>query len=227
MGKKGIPEIVIERLPRYYRCFRALRGKREKISSHELAAEMHTSASQIRLDLSHFGGFGLQGYGYNVEELHTKLGQILGVDQAQYYVIVGAGRLGRAIANFPVFQEVGFSLAGIFDIDDSVIGQDIGGVRVSHADGLARFLGEHPVRIGIITTPAEAALGVAEIFRAAGVGGILNFAPVDIAPTGQLPVTNIHLTDRLLSLSWRIMHREQEQDVSRKDVCSLQNTTKE
>ncbi|HOG64322.1 MAG TPA: redox-sensing transcriptional repressor Rex [Spirochaetota bacterium] len=215
MGKKGIPEIVIERLPRYYRCFRALRGKREKISSQELAAEMHTSASQIRLDLSHFGGFGLQGYGYNVEELHARLGEILGVDQTQYYVIAGAGRLGRAIANFPVFQEVGFTLAGIFDIDDAVIGQDIGGVRVSPVEGLAAFLAEHPVRIGIITTPAEAAPGVADVFRAAGVGGILNFAPVDIAPTGNMPVTNIHLTDRLLSLSWRIMNRERGQDDTR------------
>ena len=119
------------------------------------------------------------------------------MDQTQYYVIAGAGRLGRAIANFPVFQEVGFTLAGIFDIDDAVIGQDIGGVRVSPVEGLAAFLAEHPVRIGIITTPAEAAPGVADVFRAAGVGGILNFAPVDIAPTGNMPVTNIHLTTGL------------------------------
>jgi redox-sensing transcriptional repressor len=222
MGKKGIPEIVIERLPGYFRCFRALRGKREKISSHELAAELHTSASQIRLDLSHFGGFGLQGYGYNVEELHTKLGEILGVDQAQYYVIVGAGRLGRAIANFPVFQEVGFSLAGIFDRDPAVIGQEIGGLRVASVDSLAEFLTTYSVRIGIITTPAEAALGVAAIFRDAGLGGILNFAPVDIGPSAEMPVTNIHLTDRLLSLSWRIMNREQ-----RTGSSALQNKTKE
>ena len=212
MGKKTVPGIVIERLPRYFRFFRALRGKREKISSQELAAELHTSASQVRLDLSHFGGFGLQGYGYNVEDLHAKIGTILGVDREQFYVIVGAGRLGRAIANFPVFQEVGFRLAAIFDVDPEVVGSELGGLTVAHLDTLAAFLAEHKVLIGIITTPAEVAREVAARLAAGGVGGILNFAPVDLAPTESLQVTNIHLTDKLLSLSWRIMNRQAEED---------------
>lgn len=204
MKKKAIPEVVIDRLPRYYRYFRSQLGQREKVSSRELADVLSTSASQVRLDLSYFGGFGLQGYGYNVEELYTRIGEILGIDQEQYYIIIGAGRLGRALADFPVFREVGFTLRAIFDNDPQVVGSRIGGVQVSDVAQLAGFVRNGQAGFAIITTPPEAAQGVADILCQNGIKGILNFAALDLNVSPGVAVSNIHLTDRLLALSYWI-----------------------
>jgi len=212
VGKRIIPAVAVERLPCYYRYFCSLKGKREKVSSQELANGLRASASQVRLDLSYFGGFGLQGYGYRVNGACAKIGDILGIGRAREYVIVGAGRLGRALADSPVFQEVGFCLAGIFDIAPEIIGENIGGKTVAHLDSLESFLAGKAVRIGIIATPAQAARDVANALHAAGVRGILNFAPTDLAPSNGMSVTNINLTDKLLSLAWKVMNQPAEGD---------------
>ena len=210
MRKRGIPAVAIERLPRYYRFFHSLKGKREKISSQELAEELRTSASQVRLDLSYFGGFGRQGYGYRVGAVCSRIGEILGIGTPQEYVIIGAGSLGRAIANSHVFQEAGFNLAGIFDIASERIGTNIGGKIVVHVDTLASFLTGTMVRLAIIATPAESAQGMADVLSASGVQGILNLAPVDIVPGDGIRIANVNLTDKLLSLSWMIANRWEE-----------------
>lgn len=204
--KDNIPDIVIERLPRYYRFLRSLMGRQEKISSRQLAEHLSTSASQVRHDLSYFGGFGLQGYGYRVEDLHRQIGEILGVSSDRYYVIVGAGSLGQALARYPVFEEVGFHLEALFDNDPARIGSDIGGVRVRNVIGLGDCIREGRVDIVVITAPAAAAQGIADAAAAAGCGGVLNFAPVDLQVTGPMQVRNIHLTDKLLALSYRLQH---------------------
>lgn len=202
--EKQIPDIVIERLPRYYRYLRQLRGHKEKVSSSELARSLATSASQVRLDLSYFGGFGLQGYGYNVEDLYQRIGCILGVDRPRRYLIIGAGSLGRAIARYPVFLEVGFELSALFDVDPEIIGSQYNGVTVEHIDRLEERLAGRDVEIAVLTVPAEAARQAAERAIAAGVRGVLNFAPCDLELPDGIPVKNIHLTDRLLALSYWI-----------------------
>lgn len=216
--EKQIPEIVIERLPRYYRCLRQMRGVQEKVSSRELARRLSTSASQVRLDLSYFGGFGLQGYGYNVEELYRRIGSILGVDRPRRYLIAGAGSLGRAIANYPVFLEIGFELAALFDVNPDVIGSVINGVEVLPVDQLESWMGTHPVEAAVLTLPAEAAPDVADRLVRAGIRGILNFAPCDLQLPDDVPVKNIHLTDRLLALSYWISNDPRCQNREKPEV---------
>ena len=207
MKKNGsIPDIVIERLPRYYRYLRSRMGKQEKISSRILAEHLSTSASQVRHDLSYFGGFGLQGYGYRVEDLCRKIGRILGVEKERYYVIVGAGSLGRAIANYPVFQDVGFHLSAVFDRSKDIIGSALAGGKVLDVAGLAPYLDEKCVDIVVITAPADAAQEIAETACSAGCSGILNFAPVDLQVPDKVQLRNIHLTDMMLALSYRLQH---------------------
>ncbi len=202
--KKGIPEIVVERLPKYYRYFKGLIDKKEKVSSREVAEAMSTSASQIRLDLSHFGGFGLQGYGYNVKDLHDKIGSILGADRHQSYIIIGVGNMGVALARYPMFDEAGFVLDGAFDVDPKVIGTEIGGIKVSDVKELSGYVKTGKSCVAVIATPAEAVPEISDILQEGGICGIINFAPVDIYAKNDLPVQNIHLADKFLTLSYWI-----------------------
>lgn len=205
MKKSGsIPDIVIERLPRYYRYLRSQLGKQEKISSRILAEHLSASASQVRHDLSYFGGFGLQGYGYRVEDLCRKIGRILGVEQDRYYVIVGAGSLGKAIANYPIFSEVGFHLSAVFDRNPEIIGSPLAGGKIGDVSELGKYLEDKSVDIVVITAPAEAAQGIADITCGSGCNGILNFAPVDLQVPENVQLRNIHLTDMMLALSYRL-----------------------
>jgi len=203
--KKDIPEIVVERLPKYYRYFKSLIDKKEKVSSREVAEAMATSASQIRLDLSHFGGFGLQGYGYNVKELYEKIGSILSADRQQSYIIVGVGNLGVALARYPMFDEAGFVLDAAFDVNPKVIGTEIGGVKVLDVSELSGYVKSGKSCVAVIATPAEAVPEISTILQDGGICGIINFAPVDIyAKSDDLPVQNIHLADKFLTLSYWI-----------------------
>jgi redox-sensing transcriptional repressor len=205
MPRKDIPDVVVARLARYYRYFRSLLGCREKLSSQELATALRSSASQVRLDLSYFGGFGLQGYGYNVEALYREIGKILGVAEERRFLIIGAGSLGRAIANYPVFHEIGFRLVGILDIDPALFGRVIGGIPVRPMDELEACVRKEKPEIAVLTLPATAAQEVADrLVRVKGLRGILNFAPVDLLLPEGFPAEDIHLTDKLLALSYRI-----------------------
>ena len=205
-GKDGtiIPKVVIERLPRYYRYFDWLDGKVEKISSKRLGEYMGASASQVRLDLSYFGDFGQQGYGYNIKKLKRELGNILSINAETSFIIVGAGNIGRAMTRYRAFSNAGFSLKAIFDNNPSLRGQIISGVKIHHTDELVPFIQKNHIDIAILAIPKENANAVAHTLSKAGVKGILNFAPLDLETLGDIQVENIHIIDKMLALSFMI-----------------------
>lgn len=205
-GKDGtiIPKVVIERLPRYYRYFDWLDGKVEKISSKRLGEYLGASASQVRLDLSYFGDFGQQGYGYNVKKLKRELANILSINSETSFIIIGAGNIGRAMTRYKAFANAGFNLKAIFDINPSLRGQIISGTKIHHTDEMVQFIEKNHIDIAILAIPKEDANEVAHSLTEAGVKGILNFAPHDLEAEERIPVENIHIIDKMLALSFMI-----------------------
>ena len=200
-----VPMVVIKRLPKYYRYLGELVEKKlERISSQKLAQMMDISASQLRQDLNHFGEFGQQGYGYRVEDLYQEIGKIIGLEYQYNMVIVGAGNLGRALANYSNFCLRGFCLWALFDIDPELVGLNVNGIGIKDISELRDFVADNNISIGIITVPKEAAQGVADRLVAAGVKGIWNFAPVDIKVPDSIILENEHLADSLMVLSFRL-----------------------
>jgi len=208
-GKDGsiIPKVVIERLPRYYRYFDWLDGQMEKISSKKLSELMGSSASQVRLDLSYFGDFGQQGYGYNIKKLKEELAKILGIHSDTNFIIVGAGNIGRALVRYNTFAPAGFKLKAIFDVKPSLIGKKINDVDILDVSVMGKFIVENGIEIGIIAVPKEVANDVARILVENGIKGILNFAPLDLDLPPDFPVENIHIIDKMLALSFIIKAR--------------------
>lgn len=205
-----ISNAVIRRLPRYLRALNELRNKGfERISSKDLSEEIGYTASQIRQDLNHFGGFGQQGYGYNVNDLHEEIEKILGLDCTYRLVIVGCGKLGRAIANFNYTYNKSFQTIGMFDINPEIIGTDINGLLVEKVSDLPDFLAKNEVDIGVICVTKESAEQVAKIMTEGKVSGIWNFAPWDLVNTEQVPVENVHLSDGLQTLVYYINRKSQ------------------
>ena len=207
MKKDKISSAVIRRLPRYYRHLdELLRAGTVRISSSLLAKSMGLTASQIRQDLSCFGGFGQQGYGYNVERLRAEVADILGMNRDHTMAILGAGNLGRALMeNFP-FSSNGFRLVAAFDVNPELVGAPLGGVPVLHMDELEDFLGDCTASVGVLTVPARVAVDSAQRLAAGGVTGIWNFTNVEL-PERELPgvrVENVHFADSLLTLSYMI-----------------------
>jgi redox-sensing transcriptional repressor len=180
----------------------------QRVSSKELSEKTGYTASQIRQDLNHFGGFGQQGYGYNVEDLRREIEKILGLTHEYRLVIVGCGRLGRAIANFNYTYNRSFPVVGMFDVNPELIGKTINGVQVAHVDTLPGFLESGEVDIGVICVTKEAAEGVADVLIRGKVRGIWNFAPWDLTEAAGIPVENVHLSDGLQSLVFYINHNE-------------------
>jgi redox-sensing transcriptional repressor len=203
-GKDGIiiPRVVIERLPRYYRYFDWLEGRVEKISSKKLGEYMGASASQVRLDLSYFGDFGQQGYGYNIKKLKHELANILNINTETSFIIVGAGNIGRAMTRYRAFANAGFILKAIFDIKPELVGQKLGEVEIRHADTMVSFVTKQHIDIAILAIPKEIANDTAKTLLDAGIRGILNFAPLDLEIETHLAVENIHIIDKMLSLSF-------------------------
>lgn len=209
MRKKNISDAVIRRLPRYYRQLAELRKRGvTRISSRSLGKEMGITASQIRQDFSCFGEFGQQGYGYHVEELHMEIGHILGVDQEHRLVIIGAGHLGHALMqNFP-FAKTGFTVGAAFDISPAVIGSTVNGVPVYAMEELEAFLRENPVDVVVLTVPQDAAREIAERLIALGVPGFWNFTNLELSSDNpDVKFENVHFSDSLLTLSYRIANR--------------------
>ncbi len=205
MEGSGISLAVIKRLPRYYRYLEELLdNKVERISSGELSVRMNVTASQIRQDLNNFGGFGQQGYGYNVEYLHDEIAKILGIDHVHSLVIVGAGNLGRAIANYANFAKRGFVVRGIFDNNPDVVGTECGGNTVMHTDRLSDFVRDNRIEIMALTIPKTSANEVALIGVEAGIKGIWNFAHMDLAVPDNVVVENVHLSESLMTLSYNL-----------------------
>ncbi|SDJ94013.1 redox-sensing transcriptional repressor Rex [Natronincola ferrireducens] len=211
MGKnhKDISMAVIRRLPKYHRYLKDLLDKEVyRISSKELSAMMGFTASQIRQDLNNFGGFGQQGYGYNVEELYGEIQKILGLMASYNTVIVGSGNLGQAIANYTNFQKYGFKLMALFDTNPKLIGMKIRDVPVFDIDELQGFIDEKQVDIGIICTPKEFAQDIADKLVKSGVSAIWNFAPIDLKVPEDIIIENVHLSDSLFILSYLLNNQE-------------------
>ena len=204
--KATVSSAVIRRLPRYHRCLGdLLRADKLRISSAELAAIMDVTASQIRQDLNCFGGFGQQGYGYNVKFLYNKISELLGVDEGFNAVIIGAGKLGRALAATHMFERRGVNRLAMFDVDPEVIGTKIYDVPVYSVKELGQFCKTHNVHIGVLTVPKEAAGEVVETIVNAGVKGIWNFANMELKlENPNVTVENIHLGDSLMALCYEI-----------------------
>lgn len=209
-GKDGtiIPKVVIERLPRYYRYIDWLENQMEKISSKKLGDLMGSSASQVRLDLSYFGDFGQQGYGYNVKKLKQELANILRINHERKFVIVGAGNIGRALTRYNAFAESGFKLVALFDVKPVLIGEIINGVTIYDVKELGPFVKENNIDIAIVAVPKEAANNIAKVLIENGIKGILNFAPLDLDVDPGYPVENIHIIDKILALSFIISAQE-------------------
>ncbi len=211
MQEKGISQAVVSRLPRYLRYLGELKENGvERISSQELSTLMNVTASQIRQDLNNFGGFGQQGYGYNVDFLYTEISKILGLDREYNFIIIGAGNLGRALGNYLNFERRGFIFKGIFDKDPALEGLKVRGVGVSHIDKLEGFLKTNEIDIAVLTIPKTGAVGLVDMLVNNGIKAIWNFAHVDLDVPEGVQVENVHLSDSLMKLSYNISRYEQE-----------------
>ena len=205
MESDRISKAVIKRLPRYYRYLGELIEEGvERISSAELSRIMHVTASQIRQDLNNFGGFGQQGYGYNVNYLYDEIGKILGLDSEHPMIILGAGNLGHTLANFRGFEKRSFRVIGIFDIDPRLAGQSVRGIPIMMIDRLPAFLRENHAEIAILTIPKDQAASLTEILVQNGIKAIWNFAHVDLEVPDDVIVENVHLSDSLMTLSYNL-----------------------
>lgn len=205
MDEKEISQAVIARLPRYFRYLGELKDEGvERISSQELSRLMKVTASQIRQDFNNFGGFGQQGYGYNVEHLYHEIGGILGLHKPHHLVIIGAGNLGQALANYMNFERRGFIFKGIFDKNPELYGRDVRGLKVQPMENVEAFIKDNEIDIAVLTIPKTGAVEVAEILVKNGIKAIWNFAHVDLNVPSYIQVENVHLTDSLMKLSYNL-----------------------
>jgi redox-sensing transcriptional repressor len=208
--EKPISPAVIRRMPRYYRYLGELMNQGvERISSKSLSEKMHVTASQIRQDLNNFGGFGQQGYGYNVKYLYDKIGKILGVNEPHNMIVVGAGNIGRAICNYSDFSKRGFVIKGLFDNNKELEGKEIAGVGIYSTDKIKDFIAENHIEIVALTLPKAAAKEVASVVVEAGIKAIWNFAPVDLNLPPDVIVENVHLSESLMRLSYAIANNKE------------------
>lgn len=204
-----VSDAVIRRLPGYYRHLRELEEEGAvQISSQELGERMHLTASQIRQDINCFGGFGRQGYGYPVKELKEKLGEILGIDRKHRMVIIGAGRIGLAVANYPSFSREGFETVAMFDIDANKHCGNGKSVPVYGVDELEDRIPELNVSIAVLALPAQAAQVTLDRLYACGVRAVWNFAPVDLKHPEDMELVNVHLSDTLHILSYKMAQHQ-------------------
>lgn len=211
MEERQISKAVIKRLPRYYRYLEELLNNGiERISSGELSSKMQVTASQIRQDLNNFGGFGQQGYGYNVKYLYDEIGKILGVDRTHPMIIIGGGNFGHALANYD-FEKNGFVAKAVFDVRPELEGTLIRGIPVMMMDQLEDFISREPVEIAVLTLPKSRVEEVAQRLTRCGIKALWNFAHLDLDVPEDVVVENVHLVDSLMQLSYRISHSEEEQ----------------
>ena len=212
-ANRDVPVVVVKRLPRYYRYLGELLKKGvTRISSGELGKKMGVTASQIRQDFNCFGGFGQQGYGYDIENLYREIGDILGLSNGYKTIIVGAGHLGHALANHSNFAKRGFELVGIFDKDPELSGQIIQGLPVQTMENLESFCTENRVDIAILALPKLAIEMVVPRLVKIGIKGLLNFSYTDIEVPADVAVENVHLSDSLMTLSYKITQNTKNGD---------------
>ena len=203
--KKNVSMAVIKRMPKYYRYLGELvKNDVDRISSKELGEKIGFTASQIRQDLNNFGDFGQQGYGYNVKELHNQIGAILGVGKEYNAVLIGAGNIGQAIANYSRFTDIGLGITAIFDANQKLVGMRIRDVEIKDIDELKGYLEENHIDMGILCVPRINAQKVCDVLVNGGVRGIWNFAPIDLHVPETVKVENVHLSESLLTLVYQM-----------------------
>ena len=208
-----VSNATIKRLPRYFRYLRELRQSNIfRISSLELSKMMGVTASQIRQDLNCFGGFGQQGYGYNVDYLYRNISDILGVTRSYNAVIIGAGNLGRALSQSPVFEKRGVNLTAIFDSSASVIGSSAGSFTILDIKTLEDFCSRNKVDIAVLTVPRDVAKATADRLKSVGIRGIWNFTNVELELDSDMMAESVHMGDSLMTLTYRIAQREQTRE---------------
>lgn len=204
-NKRKVPEVVIRRLPRYYRYLSEVyRSGNTRISSNALSEKMGVTASQIRQDFNYFGGFGQQGYGYNVKHLLGEIEELFGISGGYKTIIVGVGHLGQALANYAGIKKRGFHVIGMFDIDEEKIGKECNGVEIMDMKYVKEFIKENDVDIAMLTLPKSAIEDVADELVEAGIKGLWNFAYVELKTQKPVPIENVHLTDSLMTLAFKI-----------------------
>ena len=202
-----VSDAVIRRLPGYYRHLRELEAAGvTQISSQELGERMNLTPSQIRQDINCFGGFGRQGYGYRVSELKGHIGEILGLTQEHVCIIVGAGNIGCAVARYPSFSREGFRTLAMFDVDQAKVGSEMGGIPVYSVDTLEAYLKENHVDIAVLALPASSSQATFDTVVSCGVKAVWNFSPVDLMHGQDVTVVNVHLSDTLQILSYKMAH---------------------
>ena len=211
MQEKEISQAVIRRMPRYYRYLgELLEDGVERISSNDLSTRMNVTASQIRQDLNNFGGFGQQGYGYNVKFLYEEIGKILGLNQKHNIIVIGAGNLGQALANYVKFEKLGFVITALFDVNPALEGVTVRGIKIHMLDELEDYCKDHVVDIAALTMPKEKADAIANRLVNLGIQAIWNFAHVDLDLIDKdVVVENVHLSDSLMQLSYNIVKNKQ------------------
>lgn len=203
-----ISKAVVSRLPRYYRYLDELKQQNiERISSKELSKLMNVTASQIRQDLNNFGGFGQQGYGYNVGYLYEEIGKLLGLDTKHKMVIVGAGNLGQAIANYGNFKNRGFEITALFDKNKDLIWKKTANYEIKDIVNLYDYIKENNIEIVALTLPKEPAKIIAEKLVECGVKAFWNFAHTDLKFSNDVIVENVHLSESLMKLTYRISEK--------------------
>ena len=205
--EKEISQAVIRRMPRYYRYLGELLDEGvERISSSDLSRRMNVTASQIRQDLNNFGGFGQQGYGYNVQSLYEEIGRILGLDTEHKIIIIGAGNLGQALANYVKFEKLGYVITALFDVNPALKGQSVRGIPIYMLDELDEYCRTHQVDIAALTMPKSKADSIAKKVVELGIHAIWNFAHVDLRIDDKnVVVESVHLSDSLMQLSYNIV----------------------
>ena len=207
--EKEISQAVIRRMPRYYRYLGELLDEGvERISSSDLSRRMNVTASQIRQDLNNFGGFGQQGYGYNVQSLYEEIGRILGLDTEHKIIIIGAGNLGQALANYVKFERLGVVITALFDVNPALKGQSVRGIPIYMLDELDEYCRTHQVDIAALTMPKSKADSIAKKVVELGIHAIWNFAHVDLRIDDKnVVVESVHLSDSLMQLSYNIVKK--------------------
>ena len=209
MSEKRISNSVIKRLPRYYRFLGELKNKgMTKISSTELSKRMGLTASQIRQDLNCFGGFGQQGYGYNIDILQSEISRILGIDHPKNTILIGVGNLGRAVTMHVNFETKGFNLIGLFDCKESLVGQVVKNLPIRNTSAIDEFCRENRPEIAVLCIPKEAAVDIAEQLVKLGIKGFWNFSHYDLSlKYSDIKVENVHFGDSLMRLSYKIENK--------------------
>ena len=214
MTRKEISQAVISRLPRYFRYLGELKDQGiTRISSQELSDIMKVTASQIRQDFNNFGGFGQQGYGYNVEYLYDEIGKILGLGKEHTLIIIGAGHLGQALSGYNNFFNRGFIFKGAFDLNPDLHGKKIRDIEIRQVEEIEKFVRDNKIEIAVLTIPKDQAVPMADKLVRCGIKAIWNFAHVDLELPDYVQVENVHLSDSLMKLSYSIERYEQSHNL--------------